>query len=410
MQNKEKLNDVLAAGFAIYIGLIFFWNVLPIIPIINISLSGLFKVLLFGVAIFAILTKRKKINLNKFRTQQNFVFGGFFVLMVISLMNAPNLDIALLRIMWFVNVFILYLFLAIFITKKKHIKWLLLVLILVALIYSFSIIFTCHTGIGLVGGTRGTAMRPELITDSNLLSVIIAAAIPICFYFIQNGENLIKKILLSFALIFMFFAVLMTFSRTGLVGLCFVLFMLLIKHFPRKLKNLFKDPYFFLIIVLFIFIPVFLLSNILHDGNVLSNQCKRTIFGKYEERLQILDSGKGIVGDNFFTGVGVRNFRVSINSYNEEFRNTDFNVENRASHNTYLTAITEQGIFGFLLFILVLVFTIKSLYGSKYYFSTPLLISFMMLVITGVFIDISRFIFWIIVFLAVILEKNDLKN
>ena len=409
MKPKFSYNDIMAAGVVLYIILLVFWEFVPTIPFIGIKLSGILKIFLFLCLIFLLLTRKKKLAL---KLNQNIVIGGLFVMSVLSLVTVGNISFAMHGIMMFLNILFVYFLIIHFIDKEKYIKWVLIALVFLAVVHSFFIFFSCYSGIGISVSSNCSTFRPELLTNANFAAAMLNSVIPICFYLMKSTKSRINKTALLIALFFISTAILMTFSRSGMLAMGFVLATLLLIHFPKKIKAVKNSPYFILIVLLLVFIPVFFISNVAHNGNIMSGQCKRPYFHDYyEERVQILDSGINMVGGNFFLGVGINNFRASINDYNGEYVGNIWKVEDRHSHNTYLDFLSELGIFGFLLFVILAYMTIHTFYRSKSYFSGALLISFMSILISCLFLGIGmNYLLWIPVGLAVALEKIQSKK
>ncbi len=87
------------------------------------------------------------------------------------------------------------------------------------------------------------------------------------------------------------------------------------------------------------------------------------------QRLEYWKASLHIIKNNFWTGVGTGDIRPVFSNYYEE-RGSKLKPENWGiSHNQYLTVFVSFGIFGFLLFMIALLYPLhlKSIRGNYYY-------------------------------------------
>jgi O-antigen ligase len=240
-----------------------------------------------------------------------------------------------------------------------------------------------------------------------LLGVEASLVLPLLFKGKETRQFFSKWLysLLSFCIGLNLILIILLNGRSAWVGLFVMLTILLY----TKIKKLRVPEYLFWSLVIFILftlmVVLFLYKKDSSDG-----------------RLLIYKISSKIAHDNFWVGIGPEKFKTTYNLYQADyFRNHNINGKEALladhvnfSFNDYLQILTEQGVVGFILFLIALYFIIihirKSFSSRK---NDPLFIgslcSLIFIMITGLFSYpfeiISIFIF--IPFVLSIIFRND---
>lgn len=404
MKIISLIEDYCAVGVALSVFLMLLWDFLPEIPFLGISLLGLIKIFLILAVSFLLLTGKKKINL---LVKNHLLISGFFILSSISLISSSNLGNSFYSLKAFLSIFIFYFVFVISIDKERYIKWVAIALVASALIHSIIILTSCYSGSGLVFRAGGLTARPEPFSDINWIAISIVSSIPLLFFTFKKSNEKRKKIFYFILFLLVFLAVMLTFSRSAIliliISLLFILFILFFKCIGNKIRM--PKLYIYFVLVLLVFIPLFIFSNLSDSGNVLSGHCKRNHFFIYYDRVHLLDSGLESVSQDYIVGVGISDFKVET-VYTAE----DGPIE-KPIHNSYLSTLGELGIFGFLVFILLSLSSLHLLYKSKNVFAKSFFIFFFSILLIGFFHDIDNMlVFWIFIMIASALENIRLKN
>lgn len=175
--------------------------------------------------------------------------------------------------------------------------------------------------------------------DQNTLAFLLCVGFTICLDFFRKTHNAKLKYPCIALIISFIVVILSTGSRTGLVLTTFVLCLYLLSC--GSFKN------FMLIILLIIllspiiykYIPESIWDRFLQTSELMEN-------GNFSDRGDIWESGLSALSyENYILGVGYSNFSIMLRHH--------FGWQ-MASHNTYLSYISDLGIIGFLIFLRIL--------------------------------------------------------
>lgn len=194
------------------------------------------------------------------------------------------------------------------------------------------------------------------VLDENDTCFAINSALPLCFYLAMNEDNKKKKLLWLAGLTILVTGVVATASRGGLVGfIAAVMMMLWISE--NRIKNIVRAAALSLVIG-------GVVIQALPDAYV---EDMRTITDKEDDtaNLRFLHwtTSWEMFKDNPVFGVGPNNYAWNSNAYFHLSPYYDPNARNRGgrqSHSMYFTLIAELGLFGTILFALILRRSIKT--------------------------------------------------
>jgi hypothetical protein len=176
-------------------------------------------------------------------------------------------------------------------------------------------------------------------------------------------------------------ALLLTFSKSAIVGLAISLFYIYIVPHGTSLSNIKQGRNLKIVLLTFsiVILIIYLLWPIL--GSILYNSL--------QQRMLYLDVSRGTIMDNPLIGVGVGQFVLDMSRYAKNLESWQF----QPVHNVFLLIWSELGIVGLFLFIYWLY---KSILQNKYYYlsSTVALHYFKATLLGFIFIMLFDHYFW----------------
>ncbi len=187
----------------------------------------------------------------------------------------------------------------------------------------------------------------------NVFGGFLFVSILLSYALIFDAENHKKRRLLSLSLLFQFFALCLSYSRSALFATVLGTLFWFSWAFFKQGKSIFKDPkYSSLILTIFtsIIINVGLLGEqFLYRGGIFNYNAM--VQGSDSIRTSLQDTALKMIQDHAISGVGFQQFSVSAKAY------IGSNEYPAGTHNIYLFLASETGIFAlfaFLFFIGVL--------------------------------------------------------
>jgi len=194
------------------------------------------------------------------------------------------------------------------------------------------------------GETRITGPFGTRAVIGGYLTII---GIPIIFYYFSkfNNYNLSKKIILLTLYLILFFTVVLSGERLSLI--IFLSSTIIIFAFYTNIKKLLT----FLVFSIFTLYLTFILSSVFNNRindliNILSNFYTSSYGRLYESSFLLFQK-------HLFFGVGFKNYRVDCLAQFDPRPESRFQFCSTHPHNLYLELLSESGIIGFFLFILV---------------------------------------------------------
>lgn len=217
-----------------------------------------------------------------------------------------------------------------------------LILLMVGIMIFIAIYSLGHGGMGSGGH----------FADENDLSLFVNMWIPFCFYLFFIEKMWLKKIVYACGFLLGIMSVVNSFSRGGFVGLVAMFFVLWFFS-TKKILTL-------TVVIIFAgFIYLFGGQEYREEMSTVVN----TQEGTARERIKSWSSAWDMFLDNPL-GVGGHNFLVRFPEYQGD--RFSRGMWGRASHSLWFTLIPETGIFGVLIYILLLYYNIKDIFMIKH--------------------------------------------
>ncbi|QFI38286.1 oligosaccharide repeat unit polymerase [Moritella marina ATCC 15381] len=208
-------------------------------------------------------------------------------------------------------------------------------------------------GIGLVEGTRVTISRDigSLIGDPNDLSLVMM--FPMSFALsnlLQPNIGKFHRMLLAVAYIILFWAIIATQSRGGLMGIMAITGYFAFKRIKNKLYILAGGA---------ILLPILLVMAGVADrssGGAAEDGVDESAMG----RIYAWMAAWGMALENPFTGVGINNFYLNYYLFSPHW-----DGKNHAAHSTWFQILGETGFVGLALFIALITMLFKRLWRTE---------------------------------------------
>lgn len=290
---------------------------------------------------FMLFGSKKKIFNAMSETPEARKYLMFFAAMIISIPFAYHRRVAFEYVFAFYLMNVLF-FLA-FVTLVDSIEKLKKIIL---------VITSCTVFYGVFGLLRGSFAKDRFaiygeMFDPNDVAYVLVTLLPFSLFFVVRPEGLLRKLLAATGVFASLIVILLTGSRTGLLGLGVVLLMLLFSN-AGSVKAFYKIG---LVVGILTVATLNLdrlnvdryltLADIGQDYNVTSET----------GRLEIWKRGLELFLNNPISGVGVRCFPMAIG-----YLRADASAipEWQAAHNSYLQIAVETGIIGFAMFVSII--------------------------------------------------------
>ncbi|MEW6995818.1 O-antigen ligase family protein [Colwelliaceae bacterium MEBiC 14330] len=207
-------------------------------------------------------------------------------------------------------------------------------------------IYNKINGIGLVEGTRVTIGRDigSIIGDPNDLALVLLY--PMAFAiaaFLEKSLPKLERIFSFTTFCILFYAILATQSRGGLLGLLAVIGIFAYNRFRSKLLLLCGST----VALALLFLAAGISDR--SSGGAAELGIDESAMG----RLYAWQAAWNMALDNPFLGIGIKNFY-----YNYFFYSTHWDGRNHAVHSTWLGVLAETGFIGLMLFIALIASTL----------------------------------------------------
>jgi len=187
--------------------------------------------------------------------------------------------------------------------------------------------------------------------DENDLALYVNMWLPFCYFLFASEKKKLKKIVYASGLLIGIASIVVSASRGGFVGLVFV-FLVIWLFSPRKVISL--------VIVSLLTASVFFLASEKYWTKM--ETIKETSKGTAHERLLSWEAAWDMFLDNPL-GVGGNNFQARFPEYqSSEFKK---GMWGRVAHSLWFTLIPELGIFGIIIYSLLLHYNIKDILYLK---------------------------------------------
>ena len=316
-------------------------------------------IILFSLLIF----KEKKINLNTL----DYLFISFLLITILSFVKSDNIEESIIAWSRYLTLFLTYFNLKILFNIVDSKKILLLIMLSLLIIeslvvfYVFVLNYSFDTGLDRIRELQG------LSSNQNIGAFSILIKIPFLLYgFYRFKKKLFRGIMILFLLISMF-CILIISSRAAIIGLFLILIYLIISS---RFRSSLITPKKSILIPLFIFSlgTTFLVQNLMYsNSNKTSSLTRITNYNdeSTNDRINYYKNAIHLFIDNPLLGIGLGNWKIkSLETYNSKV--TNYKVPFHA-HNDFLQIASETGLFGFILFFLILFYPVYFLIKNYFF-------------------------------------------
>ena len=346
----------------------------------NIEIRFIFLLLFLLIFIILIQDKLTIYKADIYSITFIFLTIVFFILLIVSVLYSPNKIVAIIKlkdiaILALETIFI-FITLRLFSDIDGLLKIIAITFVILGLIYLFPILYSVLSGAG-----RGTVYigGPNVVTRILFFSLINSL-------YLNNIQNKSKYFILS--LLFLI-GIILVGSRGGIVGAAFSLTVLfLVKFRDRlKIKRIFTKK------------SLFLTANALIIMILMFKYIYRTFYERIVNLLfnNLYFSGRDIIYKETVEKISESPlFGYGLNGYTAVIGGR-FNYP----HNIILEVLLDVGFLGLILFSILLVFSIISIYKLRYYAEMYIsILPIYVLVVSmlsGDMYDFRYYYFWVLV-------------
>ncbi len=225
------------------------------------------------------------------------------------------------------------------------------------------IFFEKYTGSNLLGfksqdGTRITSFfYDENVVGAFLFSFGFITTV----FFIQNSLNDKYKIILNLLLVLVFLSILITGERSAFLKSTLLFFLII--YFIQERRLILKKIYLLALTIIFIISLFFIFPSILSKqteffNRILIVENPKSFFQRFENIKYIAhyDTAIEIFKNKKLNGVGNKNFRFECKNRRYFKENLQFTHQRCSTHphQIHFELLSEQGLIGYLIFILFL--------------------------------------------------------
>lgn len=278
---------------------------------------------------------------------------GFFVLVFIGVILASNRPIAMeyFKIVYWKIIIMTYA--VTWLSRaEKDFALACRLITLFGLLVGLVAISNQINAIGLVEGTRVTIGRDfgSVLGDPNDLALVLMFPVAFaCSLLFTKNVGIFNKMLGVVSIIALFFAIIATQSRGGLLGMLSIFSVFAYRRIQSK--TLFFTLLFLATGVLFVFAGI--------SDRASGGSAEEGLDASAMGRLYAWEAAFGMALDNPFSGVGLNNFYANYYYYSPHWDGL-----NHAVHSTWFGVLAETGFLGLGLFITFITLLIKSAMAS----------------------------------------------
>lgn len=296
------------------------------------GLPRMFGILSFGLSILLVITKG---------THKNFTFYHLFVILfgawvILSVIWSPDTASGVELAKRVFQIILLPILFTLVLIKKNDILRAYQSYVFGNIVASSIIIYNYLNGIESPYYNRYTIANIE--TDT--MSIILAIAIPLAAYLATQYQNKWLKMLNLLVIPIIIFAIFLTGTRTGsiaaLIGVAYWLFTQ--RHAPVKIKITMLSVFILSIVAIFSFAPQASVDRIFSTGKSIKT-------GTLNSRTLLWDASIAQWKNSPVVGIGLGGIR-------QELSKKHLNYD--GAHNTYIHLLTESGIIGLTLYLLII--------------------------------------------------------
>lgn len=310
--------------------------------------------LLFGVStLFFVFLKTNKNQLSSiFNINETRKYIYFYLIMIAGIPFAYHRKVAFdfIFLIYLMNILFFLVFL-LEVNSMKRLKTIILIITISTFLYS------------VFGLTKGSFSSGRFIIygemfDPNDIAYVLLSLFPLCFFYIVHKEGLLKRLLAIISIGASIILILLTGSRAGIIGLI-TIFLLLLFTKLEKVRWLYKIAF-----LIALFILYFLYEDKINIERYMTITDIESDYNITDEsgRAQIWKRAYQLITENPLTGVGTNCFPMALGYLREDL----FLIPQwQAAHNSYIQIITETGLIGFILFLSIIISSIKNFLRVK---------------------------------------------
>ncbi|MDZ7724656.1 MAG: O-antigen ligase family protein [candidate division KSB1 bacterium] len=330
----------------------------------GISAIDIFVLILLFLRLFELAVRKPNVDMH-FYPRLSVPAILYIQACIITLLWAPQFDLAIMQIVEMIKLFFMYLVLANYLEKPQDLRFLVWMLALTVGMQGMIALLQTVTG-----GTLGLAFFGEASIDGpgagpwrvmgtlghpNRLAMYLEILLPLCvaLFFIETRK--LYKFALTAIIGLGLIALIMTGSRGAWVSFVFamgVLFFFLLKSRRVRWKALVGPAFltlFLLIVVSFVF------------SDMIYQRFYGEDHGSAMSRIPMMRIAFNLITDNPIGGVGINNYQEVMRQYNDSILGLQFETISRPVHNMYLLVMGETGVIGFSMLMLLMIMLIKGL-------------------------------------------------
>lgn len=331
----------------------------------GISAIDIFVLILLFLLLFDVVTRKNSATIHLYPRLSVPVIL-YIEMCIVTLLWAPQFDLAVMQIVEMLKLFVLYLVLANYIRHPHDLK---------RVIWALAITVGMQGMIALLqtitGGTLGLAFFGEAyIPDGkgagpwrvmgtlghpNRLAMYLEILLPVCFALFLIETKKFKKIIVTGIMGLGLVALIMTGSRGAWLSFMFAMAILLyylLKSKRIRWKTLLWPAF---ITLLLLIVVSFVFSDMIYE-RIYGDD-----YGSAMSRIPMMRIAFNLIQDNPIGGVGINNYAEVMRQYNDSILGLQFDSISRPVHNMYLLVWGETGVIGFAALVLLLFMLIKTL-------------------------------------------------
>jgi O-antigen ligase len=320
---------------------------------------------------------------------------------------------------WFFDPFLFFIVFVSVIKKREHISLSLTSWLLSGVAVSLiGILYLLNNELTYDGRLSAFFLSP------NHLAMYLAPAFLIVLFFLLNRRNLDRKVFsIEYLVLIIFLLIILvplyfTYSYGAFLGIFMgVLYLLISKGRLSTYSLNMKRKYLIVLFLVFFVSFVFIAFN--KVDQVLSSNGRSSL----HSRLMIWKAATEILKDNPLLGIGPGTFQDTYLSYTDKFNEPYLEWAVPQPHNIFLAFYLQTGLIGFVGFILILIWFFRR--GLKYKNNiqyscllsgrqpiSTILVSLMIYALIHGLVDTTYWkndlslMFWVVVAIAVVSEKN----
>src|SRR5579864_2104839 len=238
---------------------------------------------------------------------------------------------------------IIALLISLVVTKMNDLRKLLFIQAGSVTLVTIASLIVHHTQDGRLMG-----IQKGILENPNDLAINIAINIPLCLAFLFAARGGFRKVLWAFGLLCMFYAVVATYSRSGMVATAITLLICLWEFGVKGKRTLFlmsTGLIGMLALGIMLFTPrYFVRLESLVRGNIQGSDDR----GSLEARSELLKESLWLTVHHPIFGIGPGNFPAVTGEW-------------RVAHNTYTELSAEGGLPALILFVTLLVMSLRKI-------------------------------------------------